>query len=104
MSSELDFGDFIPRDDMPLCDMMDHGLSVVTIGIRFSNKAIARALDVIDCSLTTSSYGQIYGSMFIMTQHIRRSVSGWRQVNIPHLKRSIPFRSEISAVSSVSEV
>jgi hypothetical protein len=104
MSSELDFGDFIPCDDMPLCDTMDHGLSLATIGIQFSNKVIARTLDVIDCSVTTSSYGQICGSMFVMAQHTRKSVSGWRRVNITHLKGSIPFQSEISAVSSVSEV
>jgi hypothetical protein len=42
--------------------------------------------------------------MFIMVQHTRRSVSGRQWVNIPHLKGSIPFRSKISAVSSVSKV
>jgi hypothetical protein len=66
MSSEFDFGDFIPRDDMPLCDTMDHSLSLPTIGIRFSNKAIAQTRNVIDYSVTTSSYKQICGSMFIM--------------------------------------
>jgi hypothetical protein len=32
MSSEFDFGDFIPRDDMPWCDTTDHSLSLPTIG------------------------------------------------------------------------
>jgi hypothetical protein len=76
MSSEFDFGDFIPRDDMQLCDTVDHSLSLPTTGIRFSNKAIAQTRHVIDCSVTTSSYKQICGSMFIMVQHTRRSVSG----------------------------
>jgi hypothetical protein len=76
MSSEFDFGDFIHRDDVSMCDTMDHSLLLPTIGIRFSNKAIARTRDVIDCSVMTSSYEQICDSMFIMSQHTRRSVSG----------------------------
>jgi hypothetical protein len=38
MNSEFDFGDYIPGDDMPMCDMTDHGLSLLTIGIQLSNK------------------------------------------------------------------
>jgi hypothetical protein len=40
MTSEFDFGYFIPRDDMSLCDMTDHSLSLPTIGIQFSNKKL----------------------------------------------------------------
>jgi hypothetical protein len=35
-SSKFGFGDFIPRDDMLLCDVMDHSLSLPMIGIQFS--------------------------------------------------------------------
>jgi hypothetical protein len=59
MSSEFDLGDFIPRDDMPLCDTMEHSLSLPTISIQFSNKTIAWTCDVIDRSLTISSDEQI---------------------------------------------
>jgi hypothetical protein len=45
MSSEVDVGDFIPRDDIPLCDMTDHNVPLPTI---------ARAYDVIDRSVTIS--------------------------------------------------
>jgi hypothetical protein len=57
VSSEFDFGAVIPRDDIQLCDPMDHCLSLATV---------ARTCDVIDHSVTISSYGQICDSMFIV--------------------------------------
>jgi hypothetical protein len=60
MSSEFDFGDSIPRDDLPLCHLADNSLSL---------PMITRTGDVIDRSVTISSYQQICDSMFIMTQH-----------------------------------
>jgi hypothetical protein len=69
MNSEVNFGDSIPRDDLLFRDMTDHSLSLPTIGIQFSNKTKARTCDVIDRSMTTSSYEQICGSVFIVKQH-----------------------------------
>jgi hypothetical protein len=66
MSSEFDFG---PRDERPLCDTMDHILSLPTMGIQFSGKATARTDDVIDRSVTISTYEQIYDSTFRLAQH-----------------------------------
>jgi hypothetical protein len=70
--SEFDFGDFVPRDDLPLCDVKDHSLSLPTISIQFS-KAITRTCDMIDRSLAISSSEQICDSMFVMAQHTRRA-------------------------------
>jgi hypothetical protein len=75
LSSEFDFGDFIPCDDMSLCDTMDHSLALPTKGIQFSNKTIARTYDVIDRSVTISFYEHISDSMFIMVQHHNECVS-----------------------------
>jgi hypothetical protein len=69
MSAEFYFGDFIPRDDMPLCDTTDHRLSLPTIGIQFSSKTIARTCDVIGRSVTISSSEQICDQMFEMAEH-----------------------------------
>jgi hypothetical protein len=60
MGSEFDFGDFIPHDDMPLCDATDHSLSLPTV---------AWTCDAINRYVTISSYEQICDSMFIMAQH-----------------------------------
>jgi hypothetical protein len=46
MSSELDFGDFMPRDDRA--------------------RTMARTRDVIDISVTVSSYAHICDSRFII--------------------------------------
>jgi hypothetical protein len=69
MNSEFNFGDFSPRNDMPLLDTTDHNLSLPTIGIQFANKTTAWTCDVINRSVTTSSYGQICTSIFRMAQH-----------------------------------
>jgi hypothetical protein len=61
MSAEFDFGDFIPRDDISLCDTTHRSLSL---------PAIARTCHVIDRSVGISSYEKICGSMFTMVQHI----------------------------------
>jgi hypothetical protein len=60
MSSKFDFGDFIPRDDMPLCNTTDESLSLPTI---------TQTCDIIDRSVTTSSYEPICDSIFRMAQH-----------------------------------
>jgi hypothetical protein len=65
MNSGFDFRDYIPRDDLPLCDTMDHSLSLPTIEIQFS-KMIARTCDVIDRSVTISPYAPICDPMFIV--------------------------------------
>jgi hypothetical protein len=47
LSLKLDFGDFIPGDDMPLCDTTDHTLPLPTL---------LRTCDVIDRSVMINSY------------------------------------------------
>jgi hypothetical protein len=47
MSAESDFGDFISRDDMSLCDRTDHSLSLFL-------KRIAWTCDVTDRSVISS--------------------------------------------------
>jgi hypothetical protein len=71
MSSEFNFGRFIPVDDMPLCDTTDHSFSLPTIGMQFSNKTIVRTCAVIDHSVTINSDEKIYDSIFIMAQQKR---------------------------------
>jgi hypothetical protein len=44
MSSEFDFADFIPPDDMPLCDTTDHSLSLLMTGVQFLNEKSGQML------------------------------------------------------------
>jgi hypothetical protein len=46
MSSEFDSGYFNTRDDVQLCDMTDHSLSLPKIGIQFSNKKPGQTPDL----------------------------------------------------------